>query len=249
VAAAIDLTGQRFGRLVAIRRHGTVNHGASWLCRCDCGCEHVVRAVSLRRGDTKSCGCQRWQYQPAEDLVGRVFGRLTVERYAGGGRWFCNCSCGKSVATPTSHSLLNGSSSSCGCLRIDLITKHGQSYHPLYHTWCGMLARCSNPNNKSYPDYGGRGIAICDRRLDIENFITDMGQRPSGLHSVHRINNDGPYAPGNCKWALGDEQSSKGNKRTPIANRRGIDISALTPEGQQAVRELVESLRQKERAA
>lgn len=72
--------------------------------------------------------------------------------------------------------------------------------------WRAMKARCFNPNNRKYPRYGARGITVCERWLVFENFLADMGPRPSPRHSIDRINNDGNYEPSNCRWATMPEQ-------------------------------------------
>jgi hypothetical protein len=147
----------------------------------------------------------------ALELTGRRVGFLTVlERVPSKGRnslWRCLCDCGGIVVAKAAP-LNNGTTSSCGCQKI----KHGDcrvgTYVPEYWIWAQMRHRCRNSNYHSWKNYGGRGIQICDAWADsYEAFLRDMGRRPSPKHSVDRINNDGHYEPGNCRWATRDQQN------------------------------------------
>lgn len=158
--------------------------------------------------------------RPAPNLIGRKFNYLTViERAANEvrghsihARWLCRCDCGKTI-TVVSTALRSGRTKSCGHARG--IVKHRMVGTPEYSTWYGMITRCTNPRQPAYKNYGGRGITVCERwRNSFAEFFTDMGPRPEGL-SLDRINNDGNYEPGNCRWATRREQRL--NSRKPIA--------------------------------
>lgn len=100
--------------------------------------------------------------------------------------------------------------------------KHGFSRTPEYECWGAMKERCYNIKNKQYNDYGGRGITVCKRWLDFQNFYSDLGKRPSNKHSIERINNDGNYEPSNVTWATRKEQQRnqrKLQKNTPHGHK------------------------------
>lgn len=152
---------------------------------------------------------------PLIDIVGRSFNRLTVLSYAGNRKWNCRCECGNELPVRT-DCLKDGNTKSCGCLKIEKYTTHGQSKSktrkrrgsPSYLTWLAMIQRCYDPKHVAYHQYGGAGVVICDRwRHSFEAFLSDMGERPIG-HTIDRYpNKSGSYEPGNCRWATKQQQS------------------------------------------
>lgn len=155
------------------------------------------------------------------DLIGKVFGRLTVlerapkketSRFA---QWHCRCECGE-LATVATDLLQTGRKRSCGCLRRENIrriaTTHKGTGTPEHHAWGAMIQRCENESHPAYRHYGGRGITVCAAwRASFAAFLADVGPRPSVEHSLDRIDNNGPYAPGNVRWATVTQQN--GNRR------------------------------------
>lgn len=201
-----DLTGQVFGRLTAVAYGGKPNGRVhQWYCSCSCGKSVRVCTSNLSKGNSTSCGCHRLELLSSKaDLVGRVFGRLTVMSYylgRGSDRsgWNCQCTCGTLKRVQTTH-LLIGATQSCGCYGREAKTTHGRSQNcSEYATWRGMWDRCTNPNNKNYQSYQGRCPPESWR--DFAVFYAELGPKPSPKHSLDRVNNDRPYGPGNCRWA------------------------------------------------
>jgi hypothetical protein len=156
------------------------------------------------------------------DLVGQKIGRLTVLSKASRGRgsgvyWECRCECG-ALVNVRAHSLTSGHTKSCGCLNKDIITKHGQCRNgkdsKLYVIWRAMCNRCYRGDDISYPNYGARGITVCEEWQDdffaFETWALAAGFRP-GLH-IDRVDLNSGYGPENCRWATQHENNQ--NRRT-----------------------------------
>lgn len=150
------------------------------------------------------------------DLSGQQFGLwLVLERAPNKGTrtaWTCRCACGAVVAVTAVH-LTQGASRSCGCVKSKTGPGapryiHGQSETWLYLRWAAMVQRCTNPNSKSFVNYGGRGITVCaEWRESFAAFAASVGQPPAPGLSIDRIDNDRGYEPGNVRWATVTEQA------------------------------------------
>lgn len=168
-----------------------------------------------------------------QDWVGRRIGDLTVisydglKRFLSGGKasiFTFRCACGRKFQAQKSNVTARGN---CGCAyrKTGRTAQSNYTAHPLHKVWAAMIYRCTRPSAKSFEDYGGRGIKVCDRWMTgdgnltgFECFVRDMGERPSGQITIERVDNDGDYGPENCIWIKKSDQSR---------NRRGVHLVTI----------------------
>jgi hypothetical protein len=168
------------------------------------------------------------------DIERQRFGRLVVLRLAERGNyvtrtryWICGCDCGKTVVVNGAN-LRHGQSQSCGCLRHELLAArnrtHGMSHTPEYRIWVSLRRRCEMSGCREYRLYGARGIYVASAWKDFSQFFADMGPMPvdtagrkRNRYSIERIDNDGPYAPWNCRWATQADQVRNSRRARSIS--------------------------------
>ena len=183
-------------------------------------------ATLLKKGAVKSCGCARRNNSRSLDmldLVGKVYGKLTVTAVAHSKNYVYDvvCSCGN-TAQVKRYDLLSGHTKTCGCWQRPL--KHGATDTKLYSIWLAMKARCLNPNATNYKWYGGRGIAVCSEWLDFTKFKSDMGEPPFDGATLDRKDTLKDYSASNCKWSSMVEQQN--NRRSSVRYvYRGVNFT------------------------
>lgn len=227
-----DLTGRKFDRLVVIGRSDQGGH-KSWECRCECGNSVFTDSYKLTTGQKKSCGCllvearlaraahrsnaeeQRYLLQQA--VVDRPLGLCCIKGCEAEERSLAFCAHHYDMWNRLGHPLADRLAD-----RRKLVST-GRSKE--IKTYSAMKSRCTNPNVRAYPGYGGRGIKVCDRwMVSFENFLEDMGKAPSGT-SLEREDVNGNYEPSNCHWA------------TPREQMRNTRATLLSPELVRSARE------------
>lgn len=199
--------GKTFGEWKIIQEVADERPGKYYECQCVCGKIQSVHWVSIKLGRSRRCwDCARASTSKKDDMVGKKFGKWLVLHQKGkmhnSYSYYCRCECGFEKEVHGPH-LRRGKTTQCASCSnrekaISNIT-HGKSTSSTYKIWNQMHQRCKNPKVTHYHRYGGRGISVCEKWNDFRNFLRDMGERPEGM-DLDRINNDGNYEPGNCRW-------------------------------------------------
>lgn len=236
-----DIIGKRFGKLLVESVDHQEGTNYYYKCKCDCGNYVLKRRYSIiKANEPPSCGCYKIE-KASSDIIGKKFNMITVlsfdhydiNKFGKKVYYFkCKCDCGNECLA-TRHALLNNEAKSCGCTKTRM---NGMSSTGFYRSYKAMLDRSYNPNNSHYPRYGGRGIIVCDRWLGedgFNNFTKDMYDEYNihidkyGCHqtTIDRIDVDGIYEPGNCRWAtLKDQANNKSTNRYINYNNETLSL-------------------------
>jgi hypothetical protein len=198
---ALDLTGQRFGKLTVVELLGSIGTDRYWYCKCDCGAETMVRTNNLTRLHTKSCGCLN--KESASLLTNQKFGRLTAVKCVGQtpnkvNLWQCNCSCGTST-TVSVDKLRSGKTKSCGCLNKETTRttgrnnwKHGGTtdHESEYMAWKNLKSRPKEWN-------------------DFSQFLKDVGTKPEGMYRLCKKDGYKQHGKNNTYWRNTNDENQQ----------------------------------------
>lgn len=212
----IEVIGKQFGKWTILELGKPDSRGKTrYLCKCECGSLNDIHLSGLRLGKTTQCRQCKWRYTGPE-IVGTKMGKWSVLAFNPENRLYeCLCEC-FAIHWRKRRDLVTAKSTQCeACYhrnRIAYNRRHGLSYSNVYRVWSLMKERCSNPNNKDYKYYGGRGIKVSEPWLIFDNFYADMGTPPKGMQ-LDRIDNNSGYSKENCRWVTPKENSANRRKK------------------------------------
>jgi len=207
------LTNTRFGKWTFLRPAGKDASGKPLAgVICDCGTEANIVLNNLVKGLSQSCGCQR---RNPKKYMGERHGKLEIvsEPSGQGNHRMVDtlCECG-TTSRQNLYAIRSGNTTSCGCYRLEVRTKHGLHGTKTYRAWAGMLCRVRLANAPNFHHYGGRGISVSEDWKLFNNFVRDMGEAPEGL-TLERLDNDGNYCKENCVWASKSTQAENKDRK------------------------------------
>lgn len=223
------MLGKKFHKWLVIQEIKTDKPGKHYECKCNCGNINIIPGTTLRANRSKQCrDCQYKQLYDPQKMIGQKHGKwkviefIKIHRNLQHFKIQCECGfvgkiagadlrCGKSKQCTNCHNRENAENNKT----------HGMHNSKLYKVWTSMIQRCNNPNNAAYKYYGKRGIKINEKWLKFENFYKDMGERPDGM-TLDRINNDGNYEPGNCRWTTHIENCNNRRKKYTLNSRLSL---------------------------
>jgi hypothetical protein len=233
------MIGKKFDEWIVIQPAGIRSGAKVYECMCSCGNIRIKAGTELRAGRGKMCQeCQYAKLYNNRDEIGNRYGKWVVVEFVDMHRkmrrFKVRCDCGLEKLYALSE-LKTGKSTQCTtCHNRDVARRnisHGMSRSKVYKVWQSMIHRCTNPTVGHYDRYGGRGIRVAERWLKFENFLEDMGIPEVGL-TLDRIDNNGNYEPGNCRWISHKENCQNRDNFEAARKRQVIRLEKKKASGQ-----------------